>query len=48
MKVSTKGRYALRFLINIASRTDGKPVSIKDVAAQEEYPRNTLSRSLLC
>lgn len=35
MKVSTKGRYALRFLINIASRQDGKPVSIKDVAAQE-------------
>ena len=25
MKISTKGRYALRFLINIASRTDGKP-----------------------
>ena len=34
MKVSTKGRYALRFLINIAARTDNKPVSIKDVAAQ--------------
>ena len=31
MKVSTKGRYALRFLINIASRTDGKPVSITSV-----------------
>ena len=43
MKVSTKGRYALRFLINIASRTDGKPVSIKDVAAQEEISEKYLN-----
>ncbi len=35
MKVSTKGRYALRLMINIASRTDGKPVSIKDIAGAE-------------
>lgn len=35
MKVSTKGRYALRLMINIASRTDGKPVSIKDIAKTE-------------
>ena len=44
MKVSTKGRYALRFLINIASRTDGKPVSIKDVAAQEEISEKYLEQ----
>ena len=37
MKVSTKGRYALRFLINIAARTDGKPVSIKDEEISEKY-----------
>lgn len=35
MKISTKGRYALRLMINIASRTDGKPVSIKDIAISE-------------
>lgn len=39
-----KGRYALRFLINIASRTDGKPVSIKDVAAQEEISEKYLEQ----
>lgn len=44
MKVSTKGRYALRFLINIAARTDGKPVSIKDVAAQEEISEKYLEQ----
>ena len=44
MKISTKGRYALRFLINIASRTDGKPVSIKDVAAQEEISEKYLEQ----
>ncbi|MGN0395805.1 MAG: RrF2 family transcriptional regulator [Coprococcus sp.] len=36
MKVSTKGRYALRLMTNIASRTDGKPVSIKDIASSED------------
>lgn len=36
MKVSTKGRYALRLMINLAEATDGKPVSIKDVSKSEE------------
>lgn len=36
MRISTKGRYALRFLINVAARSDEKPASIKDVAASEE------------
>lgn len=44
MKVSTKGRYALRFLINIASRQDGKPVSIKDVSAQEDISEKYLEQ----
>lgn len=37
MKVSTKGRYALRLMIDIAERSgDKKPVSIKDIAARQQ------------
>ncbi len=36
MKVSTKGRYALRLMINLAADKSGKPVSIKDVSKSEE------------
>lgn len=35
MKISTKGRYALRLLIDIAANSAGKPVSIKDVSARQ-------------
>ena len=36
MKISTKGRYALRLMIYIAANSNGKPVSIKDVAKNED------------
>ncbi|MGN0299401.1 MAG: RrF2 family transcriptional regulator [Lachnospiraceae bacterium] len=35
MKVSTKGRYALRMMLDIAGQTDGKPVRIKEIAARQ-------------
>lgn len=35
MKISTKGRYALRLMLGIALRPGGKPVSLRDVAKQE-------------
>ena len=36
MKVSTKGRYAIRFLLDLARNSQGKPVRIKDVASRQE------------
>lgn len=37
MKVSTKGRYALRLMIDIAEHAEEKkPVSIKDIAARQQ------------
>ena len=36
MKISTKGRYALRLMLDLASDTSGKPVSIKEIAGRQE------------
>lgn len=35
MKISTKGRYALRLMIDLANNTDGNPVSIRDIASRQ-------------
>lgn len=36
MKISTKGRYALRLMMDIASNGGEKPVSIKEIAKRQE------------
>lgn len=36
MKISTKGRYALRLMIDLALNDGAKPVSLKDVANRQE------------
>ena len=36
MKISTKGRYALRMMLDLAMDTSGEPVRIKDVAERQE------------
>lgn len=35
MKISTKGRYALRLMIDLAKHDDGTLISLKDVAARQ-------------
>ncbi|SDY53125.1 RrF2 family transcriptional regulator [Lachnobacterium bovis] len=35
MKISTKGRYALRLMVDIAVHSDGHPISLKDVAKRQ-------------
>ena len=35
MKISTKGRYALRMLLDMAIHNTGEPVRIKDIAARQ-------------
>ena len=36
MKISTKGRYALRLMLDLATEGNGKPVSIKDIAGRQD------------
>ena len=35
MKISTKGRYALRLMMDLAMSSNGTPVSLKDVAQRQ-------------
>ena len=35
MKISTKGRYAIKFMIDLATYDNGEPVRIKDVAKRQ-------------
>lgn len=36
MKISTRGRYALRIMLDIAMNSDGEPVSFKDVSQRQD------------
>lgn len=36
MRISTRGRYALRMMLDIATNDHGEPVRIKDIAARQE------------
>lgn len=35
MKISTKGRYALRLMVDLAVNSTGEPVSLKDIAKRQ-------------
>lgn len=35
MKISTKGRYALRIMLDIAIHDDGKYIPLKDIAKRQ-------------
>ncbi len=36
MKISTRGRYALRLMIDLAQQEEGRPVSLRDVARRQD------------
>lgn len=36
MKISTRGRYALRLMLDIAVNSATRPVSIKDIAKRQD------------
>lgn len=36
MKISTKGRYALRLMLDLATYNNGEPISLKDVARRQQ------------
>ena len=35
MKISTKGRYALRLMLDIAGQPEGKPISIREISSRQ-------------
>lgn len=45
MKISTKGRYALRVMIDLAQNADGKYISLKDVAERQQISMKYLECS---
>lgn len=44
MKISTKGRYALRLMLDIAAQDGSKPVRIKEIAARQQISEKYLEQ----
>lgn len=44
MKISTKGRYALRVMIDLAINSNGKYISLKDIANRQEISNKYLEQ----
>ena len=44
MKISTKGRYALRLMLDLAVYDTGEPVSLKDVAVRQNISEKYLEQ----
>ena len=44
MKISTKGRYALRLMIDLAMNSREKPVSLKDVSKRQDISEKYLEQ----
>jgi Rrf2 family iron-sulfur cluster assembly transcriptional regulator len=44
MRITTKGRYALRAVVNLANTSGGNPVTIKKISAEEEISAEFLEQ----
>ena len=44
MKISTKGRYALRLMIDLGTYNIGEPISIKDISRRQEISEKYLEQ----
>ncbi len=44
MKISTKGRYALRVMVDIAINSNGEYVSVKEIAIRQEISKKYLEQ----
>ena len=44
MKISTKGRYALRLMVDLALEGQGAPVALRDVAKRQEISEKYLEQ----
>ena len=47
MKISTKGRYGLRILIDLATHDPGKPRLIRDIAKSQQISEKYISRLVI-
>ena len=47
MKISTKGRYGLRILIDLATHNNGKPRLIRDIAQAQQISEKYISRLVI-
>lgn len=44
MRISTKGRYALRLMLDLATNNTGEPIRLKDVARRQEISEKYLEQ----
>lgn len=44
MKISTKGRYALRLMLDLATNNDGTPKSVKEIAKRQQISEKYLEQ----
>ena len=44
MRLSTKGRYAVMAMVDLAMRSDGKPIALADIAARQEISLSYLEQ----
>ena len=44
MKISTKGRYALRMMVDLAEHQDDSYISLKDIAARQDISKKYLEQ----
>ena len=47
MKISTKGRYALRLLLDIAQQGEGAVVSLKEISSRQDISVKYLEQIVL-
>ncbi len=47
MKISTKGRYGLRILLDLALHDDGTPRMIRDIAGSQQISEKYISRLII-
>lgn len=44
MKISTKGRYALRLMLDLALNNSGEPIQIKDISSRQDISNKYLEQ----
>lgn len=44
MKISTKGRYALKIMLDLAQHNDGEYIKVKDIAARQDISEKYLEQ----
>ena len=44
MRISTKGRYAIKLMLDLATNNNGEPIRLKDVARRQEISEKYLEQ----